>query len=432
MKIAIVLFPWDEVYPPEQLTSSIVILAYEIARRMARAHEVILYARQGANQPLHEVDREGVQICRIPGIAKSGHQLLERILGALLPRRPLFFSQFYYFPYIQRVVRDLSRRQVDIVHVFSLSQFAPLVRARCPDAKIVLHMEEETLIQRDPRSAGRQLADIDLIIGCSQHVVDNIVESFPQCRTKCRALHNGVNTAHFINSLQHSKPSTGPRRILYVGRISPEKGLHVLLEAFCTLLQELPDCHLDVIGKPGLLPDSPHIALSRDQLMGGLRRFHGSTRLEILRKQLFDRGSSYLSYLRECVPERFRDHIVFHGVVPNNDIVSYYQRADLFVFPSVWHEPFGIPVVEAMACALPVVGTRSGGIAESIVDGETGILVQRADADGLAQALLRLLRSDALRLAMGEKARRRAETCFSWDRLVEALLEEYRSLRSAP
>ena len=112
-------------------------------------------------------------------------------------------------------------------------------------------------------------------------------------------------------------------------------------------------------------------------------------------------------------------------------LIGLYQGADLLAFPSVWHEPFGIPIVEAMACGLPVVATRGGGVPEIIEDGETGILVERGDAAALAQGIIRLLGDDALRARMGRAGRRRAVERFSWETVAENLLACYERVLGA-
>ena len=111
--------------------------------------------------------------------------------------------------------------------------------------------------------------------------------------------------------------------------------------------------------------------------------------------------------------------------MPNSEICAHYARAGIFVFPSLWHEPFGIPVIEAMAAGLPVVATRAGALPEVVVDGETGILVERGDSAGLADAIGTLLADPQLRQRMGAAGRRRVQQLFTWDRSVARLERLY-------
>jgi glycosyltransferase involved in cell wall biosynthesis len=97
----------------------------------------------------------------------------------------------------------------------------------------------------------------------------------------------------------------------------------------------------------------------------------------------------------------------------------------------LWHEPFGIPIIEAMAAGIPVVATRGGAFPETVDDGETGFLVERGDAAALAVALRRLLEHPELRQRMGARARRRVRSHFTWDRQVDRLSTLYEELLGA-
>ena len=91
-------------------------------------------------------------------------------------------------------------------------------------------------------------------------------------------------------------------------------------------------------------------------------------------------------------------------------------------------EAFGIPLVEAMACQVPVIASRSGGMPEVIDDGNTGLIVEREDAAGLAEALARLLADDTLRAEMAVAAHIRAVQRFSWDSAAHQLQAYYEDL----
>jgi glycosyltransferase involved in cell wall biosynthesis len=93
--------------------------------------------------------------------------------------------------------------------------------------------------------------------------------------------------------------------------------------------------------------------------------------------------------------------------------------------PSVLREAFGIAALEAMAVGRPVVAARSGGLADIVVDGETGCLVPPGDAGELRAALRRLLADEALRARMGAAGRRRAESVFSEQVVLSRLEKAY-------
>lgn len=120
----------------------------------------------------------------------------------------------------------------------------------------------------------------------------------------------------------------------------------------------------------------------------------------------------------------------FPGAVSAEVLRSLYQCAEMLVYPSL-HEGFGLPVVEAMACGIPVVGTHSGGVEETIEDEKTGLLVERGNATQLADAMVSLLGDASRRESMGRAGRARAAELFSWDRVARELANLYESLDQA-
>lgn len=123
----------------------------------------------------------------------------------------------------------------------------------------------------------------------------------------------------------------------------------------------------------------------------------------------------------------------FLGFVPDDELPALYNVADLFVLASRRYEllveGFGISIVEASASGLAVVGGRSGGIAEAVRDGETGILVDPESPEAAAEGIKHLLGNEELRKRMGAAGRRAVETYYNWDRVVRDLMqidEEFR------
>jgi glycosyltransferase involved in cell wall biosynthesis len=410
MKVALVPQPQDMIFPPMQ--NSIGVWAYEVAQRLARSCEVIVYSGRMQNEV--EFD-QGVQYRRASPIYDHWlRRLLDRFSRFRKAKRPFFASGLNYLGHALQVARDLRAQRCDIVHIHNLSQFMPIIRAFNPDIKIVLHMHCEWLTQLDRAMIEPRLRVADLIIGCSEYITAAIRRGFPQFAGRCRTVHNGVDLNEFAD--RNGRDKTGgsdARRILFAGRVSPEKGVHVLLEAFQNVAERQPGAQLNVVGPIGAAPVEFIVALSNDAMVHDLSSFY--------------RGD-YFSHLQDQLPSNLAQHVSFTGSVPHTKVMDHFRQAEVFVHPSVWGEPFPLAVLEAMAAGLPVVATRIGGLPESIKDGETGLLVEPNDAATLADAIVRLLSDPELRKSMGKAARRRAVELFSWERVATDLLHQYEQL----
>lgn len=419
MKVA---FVYPHLYiedPRTSLSDSLGILTYEMARRMSRSCEITVYPRRGLGQPAEFLE-EGIRYRRVNVLADQALTLLGLLdrFGLRDPQRPFYTSKWYYASYVAQVARDLAHHGCDVVHMFTFPQFAGAIRAANPQAKIVLHMEDHSLAQRDAALISRYLREVDLVIGCSEYVTSPIRERFPEVAARCQTVYNGVNVESFRRPLESGAPEQGrTRHILYVGRISPEKGLHVLLDAFAEVAKRHGDVDLVIVGPEAIAPKQFVDPFDDDPLFDELRSF-------------FRRRGGYLDHLRKRLPAELARRVHFTGVVPFARIRRYYQEADVFVIPSLWHEPFGMPTTEAMAAGVPLVATRGGAFTEIVDEGKTGLLVERGDAADLAAALDRLLSNHELREAMSAAARSRARALFDWEDIVGQLLTLYRGIRS--
>lgn len=119
--------------------------------------------------------------------------------------------------------------------------------------------------------------------------------------------------------------------------------------------------------------------------------------------------------------------VVRHGILPREGIAALYAGADLFVLPS-FEEPYGTVYGEAMALGLPVVGWRAGNLPYLVEHGREGLFVEPGDVPGLAHALERLARDDALRLRMGAAACERAASWPTWDDTAAAFFAALREV----
>jgi glycosyltransferase involved in cell wall biosynthesis len=124
-----------------------------------------------------------------------------------------------------------------------------------------------------------------------------------------------------------------------------------------------------------------------------------------------------------------RDRVIFAGRKRRSEIRYYYSAADVFV-TTPWYEPFGITPVEAMACGTAVVGARVGGIKSTVVDGETGYLVEPKNSLELGEKLEQLYKNRPLCRLFGERGRERAERFYTWNQVALSTERLYESILS--
>jgi glycosyltransferase involved in cell wall biosynthesis len=412
-RIAIVCQPWDNVSPQDN--SSIPVIAYQLARRLAGDWHVTLYGRRGRGQKRRGFDGENIEFKRLRVFQKP-QSLVEVLLGILACYKkicfPYIISYWYHLFYCIRVALSIRASKSDVVLVFNFVQFAKIIKLLNPAARICLHMQCEWLSDF-AKASERRLRAVDLIFGCSDYITERIRTSFPEMAARCHTVYNGVDPALFCAALDLPADSSKVGRLLYVGRLSSEKGVHVLVQAFSLLIRNYPGLKLDLVGSA----DAPKYVYScpnlQDPAIASYQPFYGKTLFDMVRRQLILRNRSYYDDL--AVEAAGDARIIFHGAVAHADTIDFYRGAALVVVPSVWHEPFGIPTIEAMACGVPVVSTFSGGIPEIVEQGRTGILVARGDVRELALAIGQLIDNPALAHAMGEAGRQRAIERFSWD-----------------
>ena len=255
----------------------------------------------------------------------------------------------------------------------------------------------------------------DGIVAVSRGMRDDILRSYPAIDpAKVEVIHNGIDLAGWVApdpddperlatlaawGIDPSRPL-----IVFVGRITRQKGLPYLLRAAERLPREV-----QLVLCAGA-PDTPEIMREVSDLVHGLAAQ--------------------------------RDGVIWiEKMLSRKELVAIESAATTFVTPSVY-EPLGIVNLEAMAVGIPVVGTATGGIPDVIVHGETGFLVaidQLQDGTGtpvdreqfeadLATALTEMVSDPDRAREMGAAARRRVEEHFSWDAIGERTIDFYRRI----
>jgi glycosyltransferase involved in cell wall biosynthesis len=409
MKIAIVNQPFDAMIPPYQ--NSIGLWTYHTAACLAISHEVTVFAKRNRMQK----GWKDPSRARYRFITCAPNRISDMLARRFMPNEsttlPPIASKLYTLDYITLAALAARAQHAQIVHVHNFTQYVPVIRALYPRAKIVLHMSGEWLSSLDRRIMRERAEKADLILGASNHITRLIAQRFPELSPRCKTLYNGVRLDWF-QPVESPIEDRAERRILFVGRISPEKGVHVLVEAFVRLAERFPNLHLDLVGPVEVMPIEYLVKTSQDPHVTRLVEWY---------------SGDYGARLRQLIPPHLAGRVRFAGNVPQAQLPAYYQSADILANPS-FSESFGMSLVEAMACGKPVVATRVGGMVEIVEPGKTGFLVEQGSSSALADALATLLEDDALRAHMGKQGRERAAALFGWEQIAHCLLEYYHNL----
>jgi alpha-maltose-1-phosphate synthase len=234
------------------------------------------------------------------------------------------------------------------------------------------------------------------VVAVSDGMRADILSAYPEIRAeRVRVIRNGIDTDEY-----RPDPGTGVLErygvdrsrpyVIFVGRITRQKGVPVLLRAASGLI---PEAQLVLLAGAA---DTPEQLAEVTELVAGLR----ATRSGVI-----------------WIPE----------MLPKPEVIQLLTHATVFAIPSIY-EPLGIVNLEAMACGTAVVGSRTGGIPEVVADGETGLLVPPDEPRPLADALNVLLRDPGRARAMGEAGRKRAVAEFGWPAIAAQTAELYAEL----
>jgi alpha-maltose-1-phosphate synthase len=234
------------------------------------------------------------------------------------------------------------------------------------------------------------------VVAVSDGMRADILTAYPEIYPeRIRVIRNGIDATEYAPDpqtwvLDRYGIDLGRPYVLFVGRITRQKGLPVLLRAAAGLV---PEAQLVICAGAA---DTPELLAEVTDLVNGLRA-----------------SRSGVLWINEMLPKP--------------EVIQLLSHAAVFACPSVY-EPLGIVNLEAMACATAVVASRTGGIPEVVADGETGLLVPPDEPEPLADALNALLRDPDRAAAMGQAGRKRAVAEFGWQAIAAQTAELYAEL----
>ncbi len=290
---------------------------------------------------------------------------------------------------LRRLRRLLAQRRVEVVNIQSLTgSVFPYLLLGSTDCRLVLTFQGNEFFRLKPghervrRSLLRYaIRRADQVVVVSANLAAEVARLWPPAADKTLEIPNGVPVAEFGGP---SRPPGSAPYILSLARLNLLKGHDVLLQAFRTVADRVPQVRLLIAG------DGPE-----------------RVRLRAV-----------------CLALGLKDRVTFVGEADRTRVRELLAGCELLVLSS-WSEGLPIVALEAMASGKAVIGTEVGGIPEIVADGDTGLLVPPGDTDALSKAILRLLDDPEARGAMGRRGLAQVKSRYDFAQTVDRYLEVY-------
>lgn len=283
------------------------------------------------------------------------------------------YSMEYFF---NQAYNNLQKTQYDLILVENRPGFILKLKKRT-ETPCILHLHNDFL--NNEATKAKDIFDrYKQIICVSDFITKRALSVCPAIQGKCITINNAIDIFKFTKAFPTNRSQLCLSKIdfiiVYSGRLTKEKGILQLIQAI-KKTQEIPNIKLLIIGAS---------AYGKDK-----------------------QPTPFIKQLEE-ESEPIKDKVVFTGYINYDQVPSYLKMADIAVVPSMWEEPFGLTVVEAMAAGLPLITTRSGGIPE-ICEGVATIVERENIVGNLANAILDLYEHSEKRVAMAKASLERSK-----------------------
>jgi glycosyltransferase involved in cell wall biosynthesis len=367
MKLAIV----SSQLPP--ISSGVSNIIREIGRRLIDdfRYDVVFYTMSEKYQEEtienFHIKRFPVSNLRLPRYYTISKGLLQ---GLLKERFDIIHS--HHFGYFPATAGFLAAKAKNTPHVFTLYYHPPIYGFRRALLFLSYHLTQGLPILRGS----------DRVLPLTRYEKNMLVKIGAK-EANMEIIPGPIDTGKF-KPIPVAKEDPEIKTLLYISPLVEYKGAHVAFQITEQILEERDDFKVIFIG-------------------GGP-----------LERTLKDAAGK-------------RPNFVFLPALPREDLIKWYNRADIFVLPSLY-ESFGMVLVEAQACGLPCISTKVGGIPEVVEDGKTGFLVDYGDWRTMRENIEFLLDNEKVRKSMGKNARRRVISKFDSKIVVKKLVEVYESV----
>ena len=348
-----------------------------LAREIAKKHKVAMVCPD--NRELKNVK---IYPIKMPFyVAFTGHPEWKNCrLYKDISNREILQIYKSFLNHAVEAVEDFKPNIIHVHHAFPFSWAARFIKSTYQIPYVIsIHGSELPTAQKDKRYIALTmdaLRKAKRIIPNSYYTRDWMLKVFgDEYRDQIRVIPGGVDINRFkkTNASEIDKMFNikGEKVVVFAGKLTAYKGVKYLVKAA-----------KKIKGKVLILGDGPE------------------------RKNL-----------EKMVKEEKINNVKFLGHLGSNTdfLVKFYSRADVFIAPSVWDEPLGLVILEAMACETPVIVTRKGGIPLAVKDGQNGLFIRPRNSNDIVEKINLLLTNENLRNKMAKKARQIAEEKFSWE-----------------
>jgi glycosyltransferase involved in cell wall biosynthesis len=363
-----------EYYSPVSGGALATCIMQQAKRLIARGHRVSVLTPVNGD-PMYEVGEV------VPLAAKQRHELSvpTRIVSKVRNRVSRWDWPYYEF-YLNSALDALRRLSPDVVICTNDLRLPRYVRRALPDAKIAAYLHNE--IQTRQANQAEMAACLDLVFCVSSYIRDWVLRTYPIAPKRAIAVLNGADLDAFYPRADY-RHSRRPLKVLFIGRMNPEKGPDIAAQAVGQLRREGLEVELTMAGSKwwyGNHDDDPYLVE--------------------LKRELTAVGANYLGHVtRDQVPELVREH-------------------DVVMLPARWNDPCPLVQFEALASGCAVIASRRGGIPE--VCGDAAILCDPDHPEQFTDALRSLVVDPARLLDYRRRGLARAAE-LSWDHNVDTL-----------
>lgn len=296
-----------------------------------------------------------------------------RYIFRVYNKTPYYTIDMEFFLY--KCIQDIKRKQFDCIIIANRPGF--ILKLREIFSRYIVNQINNDYINPDTLLSSRIKEASSLIITCSDFLNKRVQKVYCTKEPPIITVHNGIDIKRFADAHPINRSKLGITKddyiVFYSGRLTKEKGILELIQAI-KQIDAIPNIKLIIAGAS----------------------FYGKDSKETM----------YIKKLQEEA-NNTKDKVIFTGYIDYQEMPSYLKTANVVIVPSLWDEPFGLTVLEAMAAGVPLITTRCGGIPE--VCGNTALLIERENlTSNLITAIQYMYKNPQEALLMAQKAQERS------------------------